>query len=63
MTDDQLTSNEPAATRWDGHNVITVSYDDDRSAYDALTLLKELTPNGASAWTRPSSSSATRTDA
>ena len=42
MTDDQLTSNEPAATRWDGHSVIAVSFDDDRSAYNALTLLKEL---------------------
>jgi hypothetical protein len=42
MTDDQLTSNEPATTRWDGHSVITVSFDDDRSAYNALTLLKEL---------------------
>ena len=42
MTDDQLTSNEPATTRWDGHSVIAVSFDDERSAYNALTLLKEL---------------------
>ena len=42
MTDDQLTSNAPATTRWDGHSVIAVSFDDDRSAYNALTLLKEL---------------------
>ena len=42
MTYDQLTSNELATTRWDGHSVIAVSFDDDRSAYNALTLLKEL---------------------
>ena len=32
----------PATTRWDGHSVIAVSFDDDSSAYNALTLLKEL---------------------
>jgi len=41
MTDDHLTSNEPATTQWDGRTVIAVSFDD-RSAYNALTLLKEL---------------------
>jgi len=42
MTDDQFTRNEPATTGWDGQSVIAVSFDEDRSAYHALTPLKEL---------------------
>jgi uncharacterized membrane protein len=42
MTNTHTTSNEPTTTRWDGHNVIAVSFDDDHEAYHALTLLKEL---------------------
>ncbi|MBV9944660.1 MAG: DUF1269 domain-containing protein [Solirubrobacterales bacterium] len=42
MTNEPLTSNQPAATEWDGHNVIAVSFEDDREAYHALTLIKEL---------------------
>ena len=30
------------AEAWDGHNVIAVSFEDDRNAYEALTSLKEL---------------------
>ena len=39
MINSHLTSRPP---RWDGHGVIAVSFDDDRSAYNALTLLREL---------------------
>ena len=42
MTNEHLTSNQPTTSRWDGHNVIAVSFDDDHEAYHALTLLKEL---------------------
>jgi uncharacterized membrane protein len=42
MTNQPLTSNQPTTTQWDGHNVIAVSFDDDREAYHALSLLKEL---------------------
>jgi uncharacterized membrane protein len=42
MTNQHLTSNQPTTSRWDGHNVIAVSFDDDHEAYHALTLLKEL---------------------
>ena len=42
MTNEPLTSNEPTTSRWDGHNVIAVSFNDDHEAYHALTLLKEL---------------------
>jgi uncharacterized membrane protein len=42
MTDEHLTPNQPTTSRWDGHNVIAVSFDDDHEAYHALTLLKEL---------------------
>jgi uncharacterized membrane protein len=42
MTNEHLTSNQPTTSRWDGHNVIAVSFDDDHQAYHALTLLKEL---------------------
>src|SRR6478609_6077605 len=31
-----------APDSWDGHNVIAVSFEDDRSAYKALTLVEEL---------------------
>ena len=31
-----------AADGFDGHNVIAVSFEDDRSAYKALTVLEEL---------------------
>ncbi len=36
------TSDQPTTSRWDGHNVIAVCFDDDHEAYHALTLLKEL---------------------
>jgi uncharacterized membrane protein len=39
---DTTGSNAAATEGWDGHNVIAVSFEDDRSAYKALTLLKEL---------------------
>ena len=42
MTNQHLTSNEPTTSRWDGHNVIAVSFENDHEAYHALTLLKEL---------------------
>ncbi len=42
MTNEHPTSTEPTASGWDGHNVIAVSFEDDREAYHALTLLKEL---------------------
>ncbi|MGO9898170.1 MAG: DUF1269 domain-containing protein [Solirubrobacteraceae bacterium] len=42
MTNEQITSNDPATNRWDGRSVIAVSFDEDRNAYNALTLLKEL---------------------
>lgn len=42
MTNQPLTSNQPTTTQWDGHNVIAVSFEEDREAYHALSLLKEL---------------------
>ena len=42
MSNEHLTSNQPTTTGWDGHNVISVSFEDDHEAYHALTLLKEL---------------------
>lgn len=39
---DTTGSNTAATEGWDGHNVIAVSFEDDRSAYKALTSLKEL---------------------
>jgi uncharacterized membrane protein len=42
MTNQHPTSNQPTTSRWDGHNVIAVSFDDDHEAYHAHTLLKEL---------------------
>lgn len=36
------TGSNSAATVWDGHNVIAVSFEDDGAAYKALTSLKEL---------------------
>ena len=39
---DTTGSNTAATDGWDGHNVIAVSFEDDRSAYKALTSLKEL---------------------
>jgi uncharacterized membrane protein len=42
MTDTESTSNTPSEERWDGHNVITVSFAYDETAYSALTLLEEL---------------------
>jgi uncharacterized membrane protein len=35
-------TNNTAAEAWDGHNVIAVSFEDDRSAYKALTVIEEL---------------------
>ena len=40
MTD--TSGSNTAAEAWDGHNVIAVSFEDDRNAYEALTSLKEL---------------------
>jgi uncharacterized membrane protein len=42
MTNQHPTSNGPTTSIVDGQNVIAVSFDDDREAYHALTLLKEL---------------------
>jgi uncharacterized membrane protein len=42
MTTEHPTSKQPATDRWDGHNVIAVSFEDDRDAYHALSLLKQL---------------------
>ena len=39
---DTTGSNTAATEGWDGHNVIAVSFEDDRKAYNALTSLKEL---------------------
>jgi uncharacterized membrane protein len=40
MTD--TTASNTVAEGWDGHNVIAVSFENDRNAYEALTSLKEL---------------------
>jgi uncharacterized membrane protein len=40
MTD--TSGSNTVAEAWDGHNVIAVSFEDDRNAYQALTSLKEL---------------------
>jgi uncharacterized membrane protein len=42
MTEPTNTSDNAAADGWDGHSVIAVSFEDDRGAYKALTLLGEL---------------------
>jgi uncharacterized membrane protein len=42
MTDEHSTRNELVTEGWDGSNAIAVSFDDDRNAYAALTVLKEL---------------------
>ena len=42
MTTEHPTSIQPATDRWDGHSVIAVSFEDDREAYHALSLLKQL---------------------
>jgi len=34
-------TNNTAAEAWDGYNVIAVSFEDDHTAYKALTILKE----------------------
>jgi uncharacterized membrane protein len=39
---DTTGSNTTATEGWEGHNVIAVSFKDDRKAYNALTSLKEL---------------------
>jgi uncharacterized membrane protein len=41
MTDATETTT-PATPTWDGHNVIAVSFEDDRNAYNAMTALKQL---------------------
>ena len=38
----QHTDHHTAADGFDGHSVIAVSFEDDRNAYKALTLLEEL---------------------
>ena len=42
MNDTTNTSSNMVAGGFDGHSVITVTFEDDRSAYQALTVLKEL---------------------
>ena len=42
MNDITNTPNDMAAGGFDGHSVIAVSFEDDRSAYQALTVLKQL---------------------
>ena len=42
MNDITNTSSDMAAGGFDGHSVIAVSFEDDRSAYQALTVLKQL---------------------
>lgn len=42
MTNQHPTSTQPTTSRWDGNNVISVSFDDDHEVYHALTLLTEL---------------------
>lgn len=42
MSNNQSTHNELVTEGWGEYNVIAVSFDDDRSAYKALTTLKEL---------------------
>jgi uncharacterized membrane protein len=42
MTNTTSNNNNVAAEGFDGYSVIAVSFDDDRSAYNALTSLKEL---------------------
>jgi uncharacterized membrane protein len=42
MTQEQLTSRQPITNRWDNHNVISVSFEDDHEAHHALTLLTKL---------------------
>jgi uncharacterized membrane protein len=39
---EQSTSNKLVTGGWAGYNVIAVSFEEDRSAYNALTALKEL---------------------
>jgi uncharacterized membrane protein len=46
MTEPTNTSDNAAADAWDGHNVIAVSFEDDKGAYRALTLLGELDSQG-----------------
>jgi uncharacterized membrane protein len=38
----ESTQNHTAPDTWDGHSVIAVSFEDDRNAYKALTLIEEL---------------------
>jgi|tagenome__1003787_1003787.scaffolds.fasta_scaffold20856756_2 uncharacterized membrane protein len=42
MNNTTNTSSDIAAVGFDGHSVIAVAFEDDRSAYKALTVLKEL---------------------
>jgi uncharacterized membrane protein len=42
MTEPTNTPDNTAADQWDGHSVIAVTFEDDRSAYRALTVLEEL---------------------
>jgi hypothetical protein len=42
MTDQQHTSNDLVTEGFGTYNAIAVSFEDDRNAYNALTLLKEL---------------------
>jgi len=39
---EQTSTTNTAADVWDGHSVIAVSFEDDRNAYKALTILEEL---------------------
>ena len=42
MTKKHIASNQQAKEGWSTYNVIAVSFDDDRNAETAMTLLKEL---------------------
>jgi len=42
MTHEQSTSSKQVTNKWSTYNVIAVSFDDDRNADNAMTLLKEL---------------------
>jgi uncharacterized membrane protein len=42
MTTGPFASNKQVSKRWDAYSMIAVSFEDDRDAYNALTLLKDL---------------------
>jgi uncharacterized membrane protein len=46
MANQRTTSSKQVTSRWSSYNVIAVSFDDDRNAGNAMTLLKELDAHG-----------------